>query len=277
MLIPVLSMYNLTGYMKMLENILNWLPENNRIERIWLMAKFDFVTRYYGSFLGLFWALLKPLFQLLIYYFVFTVIFKNSTEHFLMFLFVGIILFQFFTEAAAGSLKIFQSKRYLLENIQINRLDIFYAAICATFIGFLFNFIAFSVGNLFLNDSFSWSILLFPLVIVNLVVLILAAQLILSTISIFLKDIDNIWFLVTTLLFWGSGIFFDLNELTGKAALIMYFNPLAGILTNARSVLVYAEPLNINLFLINFSTSIIFLLIGLWLFKNYSSKALEKI
>ena len=144
-------------YNSMLENILNWLPENNRIERIWLMAKFDFVTRYYGSFLGLFWALLKPLFQLLIYYFVFTVIFNNSTEHFLMFLFVGIILFQFFTEAAGGSLRIFKSKRYLLENIQINRLDIFYAAICATFIGFLFNFTAFSVGNLFLNDSFYWA------------------------------------------------------------------------------------------------------------------------
>ena len=261
----------------MLEKFLDWVPDNNRLERIWLMSKFDFVARYYGSFLGLFWALLKPLFELLIYYFVFTVIFNNRTENFASFLFLGIILFQFFTEAAGGSLRIFKSKRYLLENIQINRLDIFYAAICATFIGFLFNFFAFFVGNLILNDSFSWSILLFPLVIVNLIVLILAAQLILSTISIFLKDIDNIWFLVTTLLFWGSGIFFDLTKLTGKAALIMYFNPLAGILTNARSVLVYAEPLNINLFLINFSTSIFFLLIGLWLFKNYSAKALEKI
>ena len=98
----------------MLDRIVNFIPENNRIERIWLMAKFDFVTRYYGSVLGLFWALLKPLFQLLIYYLVFTFIFNNSTENFLLFLFVGIILFQFFMEAASGSLKIFKSKRYLL-------------------------------------------------------------------------------------------------------------------------------------------------------------------
>ena len=73
----------------MLEKIIDWIPENNRLERIWLMAKFDFVTRYYGSFLGLFWALLKPLFQLMVYYVIFTVVFTTKTENFLLFLFVG--------------------------------------------------------------------------------------------------------------------------------------------------------------------------------------------
>jgi ABC-type polysaccharide/polyol phosphate transport system ATPase subunit len=60
--------------------------------------------------------------------------------------------------------------------------------------------------------------------------LILATQLIFSTISIYLKDIDNIWFVINTLLFWGSGIFFDLTKLTEKAALIKYINSIAGIL-----------------------------------------------
>ena len=133
----------------MLQKIIDWIPENNRLERIWLMAKFDFVTRYYGSFLGLFWALLKPLFQLGVFYMVFTYVFKSNTENFLLFLFIGIILFQFFTESATGSMNIFRTKRYLLENIQINKLDIFYSAIGATFLGFLFNFIAFAVGNIF--------------------------------------------------------------------------------------------------------------------------------
>ena len=82
----------------MFQKIIDLIPENNRLERIWLMAKFDFITRYYGSVLGLFWALLKPLFQLSIYYAVFTLVFTNKTENFLLFLFVGIILFQFFAD-----------------------------------------------------------------------------------------------------------------------------------------------------------------------------------
>lgn len=260
----------------MLEKIIARIPENNRLERIWLMAKFDFVSRYYGSFLGLFWALLKPLFQLLVYYFIFTQVFKSKTENFLLFLFVGIILFQFFAESAKGSMSIFKTKRYLLENIQINKLDIFYAAISSTFIGFLFNFVAFFIGNIVLNDFFSWSILMFPVVLINFIILILATQLIFATISIYLKDIDNIWFIVNTLLFWGSGIFFDLSQLSGAAKLIKYFNPLAGILMNSREILIYARPIDMTLLLINFLTAVFLLVIGLWIFKKYSAKALEK-
>jgi len=261
----------------MIQKLIDWIPENNRLERIWLMAKFDFVTRYYGSFLGLFWALLKPLFQLAIFYVVFTMLIPSSTEKFLLFLFIGIIMFQFFTESVASSMNIFKAKKYLLENIQINKLDIFYSAISATFLGFLFNFLAFSVGNLILNDTFSWSILLFPLVLINLIIIIFATQLIFATISIYLKDIDNIWFVLNNLLFWGSGIFFDLSQLTGKLALIKYFNPLAGILSNARDVLIYAKPVDSQLLVINLFTAIVLLLIGLWGFKKYSAKALEKL
>ena len=261
----------------MFQKIINWIPENNRMERIWLMAKFDFVVRYYGSFLGLFWALLKPLFQLLVFFVVFTIVFQSNTEHFLLFLFLGIILFQFFAESALASMKIFRAKRYILENIQINKLDIFYAAFGATFLGFLFNFAVFCVCNLFLNDTFSWYILYFPVVLLNLFIIILATQLIFATISIYMKDIDNIWFVISTMLFWGSGIFFDLSELTGKAVLIKYFNPLAGILMNARNVLIYAKPVELPLLLINMATAIAFLIIGLWVFRKHSAKALEKL
>jgi ABC-type polysaccharide/polyol phosphate export permease len=261
----------------MLHKIIDYIPENNRLERIWLMAKSDFVIRYYGSFLGLFWAMLKPLFQLGVYFVVFTLLFKSETESFLLFLFIGIIMFQFFTESATGSMNIFKTKRYLLENIQINRLDIFYSAITATFLGFLFNFAVFTVGNLMLTDTFSWSILFFPLVLANLIILILATQLIFATISIHLKDIDNIWFVLNNLLFWGSGIFFDLSTLTGKAVLIKYFNPLAGILMNARDILIYGKPIDSQLLIINSLTAVVLLLIGLWVFKKYSAKALEKL
>ena len=105
----------------------------------------------------------------------------------------------------------------------------------------------------------------------------MATQLIFATISIYLKDIDNIWFVINTMLFWGSGIFFDLTTLTGKAVLIKYFNPLAGILMNSRKVLVYGEPLDFKLLIINLAVAVVLLLIGLWIFKKYSAKALEKI
>ena len=257
--------------------LLNIIPENNRIERIWLMAKFDFLTRYYGSFLGLFWALLKPLFQLAIYYIVFTKVFVSRTESFILFLFIGIILFQFFIESAQSSMKIFQTKKYLWENIQVNKLDVFYSATLATLLGFIFNFFAFLIFHFIFGGQISMSAFVFPLILINLLLLILAAQLILSTISIYIKDIQSLWFIIRTGLFWGSGILFDLENLGKKAMYINYVNPLAGIMTNTRNVLIYAKPPDWNLLFINLFVATILFLAGNWYFKKYSAKALEKL
>ncbi|MFK7934051.1 MAG: hypothetical protein AB8G22_11130, partial [Saprospiraceae bacterium] len=57
---------------KVLRPVLEAIPANNRLERIWILAKVDFKKRYYHSSLGLVWALLNPIFQLSVYYTVFT-------------------------------------------------------------------------------------------------------------------------------------------------------------------------------------------------------------
>ncbi|HAS36509.1 MAG TPA: ABC transporter permease, partial [Flavobacteriales bacterium] len=68
-----------------------------RWERVWLLAKMDFLQRYYGSSLGLLWAFLNPLARLLVYYFVFSyLIFKNQDPDFILYLFMGIIVWGFF-------------------------------------------------------------------------------------------------------------------------------------------------------------------------------------
>ena len=59
------------------EQFFEWLPENNRLERIWKLAQVEFKKRYYNDRLGLVWALLNPLFQMGIYYLVFKYIYKT--------------------------------------------------------------------------------------------------------------------------------------------------------------------------------------------------------
>src|SRR5713226_47498 len=66
----------------------------------------DFDSRYAGSVLGVAWTQLYPLLLLLVYSFVFSVIFPNTIPRFPVFLFVGIVLWSFFSNAiqlATGS------------------------------------------------------------------------------------------------------------------------------------------------------------------------------
>jgi len=52
----------------------------------------NFKLRYYGSYLGYFWSLLKPLGLFGVLYIVFTVFLKQSTPHFGVALLLGIIV-----------------------------------------------------------------------------------------------------------------------------------------------------------------------------------------
>ena len=64
----------------MILKILNdWFKRSNKIERLWLLAKIEFKLRYYENKLGLFWALIKPLMDIVIYYVVFQIILKQMT------------------------------------------------------------------------------------------------------------------------------------------------------------------------------------------------------
>ena len=48
---------------------------------IWSLVKKDLRTRYKGSVLGFLWTFINPLFQLLIYTFLFSIVMRNPNIH----------------------------------------------------------------------------------------------------------------------------------------------------------------------------------------------------
>lgn len=267
---------NLTTYK---EQFFHWLPENKRLERIWFIAKTDFKKRYHGSFLGLIWALLNPLVRLLIYYTVFTVVFQSREENFAMFIFLGLIHYLFFVESVTMGMRIYQTKAYLLENIQINTFDIYYAGLIASFFGFLFNMMAFGVIRLlFLPWDFSIYILYYPIVLITLLFFTLGTTLILSMIWSFFRDIKHLWELIRLALFWLSGVFYVMEPFsTWKTAVIAHLTPLCGVLINARATLLYNTPPDYWMLVYNFIYALLTLIIGMYLHKRLSVRALEKL
>ncbi len=262
---------------KILKHIAPYIPENNRLERIWKLAQVDFKKRYYNDKLGLLWALLNPLFQISIYYFVFKEVFKVPTENYGLFLFAGLLLWMSFVESSQKGLSIIKTKRYLFENIQFNKLDLFYSQTLSVFIGFSFNFVAFVILCYALGVYYTWSILMFPIILFNIVLLALGIAMILATIQIYIKDVVHAWTILVLLGFWTSGVFFKGDLFLDKFPAMLYLHPFVGIIMNMRAITMQLGNWNYELMFVDLAWGFGLYFIGRFLFNKYSHKAIELI
>lgn len=247
----------------------------NRWERIWLLAKIEFKLRYYENKLGLVWALIKPLIQVLIYYVVFKVILPNRVPDFAIYLFAGIIVWQFFNESNGGIIQILKTKKYLYEYSNMSKIEIYLASLISASIGFFFN-TAILIGMLLvLQIEIGLPILYFPILFAVTFSLFLGTGLILSNIYLIAKDINQVWPLVTLGLMWISPKFLTYEMLMDAIPHIELVNPLMGVMVNFRNILMYNQPPDLYLFTVNTAHAILALTIGFILLKKIGSKSSE--
>jgi ABC-type polysaccharide/polyol phosphate export permease len=258
----------------------DWFRRSNKSERLWLLAKIEFKLRYYENKLGLLWALIKPLMDIAIYYIVFQKIMKQNVPAFASYLFIGLILWNFFVESTSGTVQILNTKKYLYEYSNMNKLEIYVSTLLSNSIGFFFNFVMFLLFFNLLEKDSSYSTIhtlwILPLFI-NLYILSLATSLILSNIYVIAKDITQIWLVFTSFLFFLSPIFYKLDTFKEALPSFDYLNPLAGIIINARKATMEGTLPDFKLFLWDYSYSIILLLLGIFLLNKLGSKAAEKL
>jgi len=262
---------------KLLKKILESLPENNQLERIWILAKNDFQKRYYGTGLGIAWAFVNPLLRLLIYYFVFTYFFNNRTENYILYIFSGLLVWMFFAEGTKKGITLLVNKRYLLENIQMNKLDIYISALFSGLFAFLFNYIMYFAISLFFPVHYSFVALYFPVLILNTAIIVLAISILLSVINIYIRDIEHLWDMAMMIIFWTNPIFYDKDVLISKATFLLYLNPLAGIIINIRETTLYSRHPDYQLLVYDFAISLILLFVSIFILKRFAYKAAEKL
>lgn len=262
---------------QVLKPILGQLPRNNRLERIWLMAKIDFKKRYYDQGLGILWALINPLFKLLVYYFAFTYIMTSRVPSFALYLFSGIIAWAFFAQGTKKGINLLKSKKYLIESIQFQQLDLFMSASLSVFFAFLFNLSAYFAIHFIYQIPIFPSIIYLPILVLNMFVLVLGMSMLLSTINIYLRDITHLWDMVLLGGFWLTPIIYQKELILDNYYFFAYLNPMFGIIVNLRETVLYGRPPLYDLFLYDIMLAVTLLAIGIWAYKRFAHKAVEKL
>ncbi len=260
-----------------LSRFLELVPSNNRIERIWKLAQVDFQSRYYNDRLGLLWALIKPIFEATLYFIAFKYLLEYDKNDFGLFLFGGIIAWMSFSEATSKGIPLLSVKSYLIENVQFNHIDLYFAHVGSIFMALFFNLSAFIAASLFMGQQLTIHYLLIPVLLITIFFLTMAFSFLLSTLQPFIKDITHLWDMTLLAGFWVSGIFFEPDIIFEKAPAFAYLNPFIGIIMNLRGIVLDSYEFSSYWMMVNLIYSIIVFIIGYLIFQRFKAIALEKL
>lgn len=211
------------------------------------LVKTDFKLRYQGSALGYLWSLLRPLFLFTILYFVFVEFagMGKDFEHIGPYLFLGIVLWNYFLEITTGSVSAVVGKGDLIRKINFPKYVIILAGCASAFINLLLNFVVVAIFMAFDGVALSWSALWVLPLVLELTVVALGAGFFLSALFVKFRDVGYIWEVITQAAFYATPILYLMQIIPVRAQNFLILNPLAQIIQDVRYNLVSKETITI--------------------------------
>ena len=201
----------------------------------------DFKLRYQGSVLGYAWSLLRPLLIFLILYIVFVKFLKLGTgvPHYPVYLLLGIVLWNFFSEMTSMSLGSIVGRSDLIRKIRIPRWIIVISSSISALINFSLNLIVVVIFMAINHVDVMRSGLLLPLILIEVYVFALGLSLLLSAAFVKFRDISYIWEVVLQGLFYLTPIIYPLSRITNVGfQKLLLLNPMAQAIQDARYAVV---------------------------------------
>jgi ABC-2 type transport system permease protein len=210
----------------------------------------DFKLRYQGSVLGYLWSILKPIFLFIILYIVFDKFLRlgRDIEHFPVYLLVGIVLWNFFTEATVQGLQSIVSRGDLIRKINFPKFIIVVSGTISAFINLIINTIVILVFCVINSVSISAEALLIIPLIAELYVFSLAVAFFLATLNVKYRDISYLWEIFLQAAFYATPVIYPLQMVVKQmpwAASWLMLNPVAQVVQDVRKVLVTQQTLQL--------------------------------
>ena len=214
------------------------------------MTTREVVSRYKGSIMGLAWSFFNPVFMLVVYTFVFSVIFKSRwggddiRTLFAVVLFVGMIVLGLFSEVLNRAPSLILSNvnyvKKVVFPIEILPVIAMGAALFHSLISLSVLLAAFVLFNGYLH----WTVIFIPLVLLPLVIATLGLAWILAALGVFLRDVGQTIGIITTVLMFLSPVFYPVTAVPEQFRPFIMANPLTFIIEQAREVLIWGHAPN---------------------------------
>ena len=247
-------------------------------EMIASMIRRDLRGKYKASTLGFLWTFLFPIMQLLIYTMVFSVIMRAGIEKFYLYLFVGLVPWNFFSTAVSGGASCVGGQENLIKKIYFPRIVLPISYVTSAFVNMLLIFIViFAV----LGIS-GWGVNLvalcyLPLIFLVEYILALGICMITSALTVQFRDLEYLLNIVMMALIYLTPIMYTLDMIPESLRKLFLLNPMTSIIEAYHEILYYKMVPQLSTLLSVLFWGISCLIIGYIVFEKLQKRFVEEL
>ncbi|MDQ3635247.1 MAG: ABC transporter permease [Acidobacteriota bacterium] len=221
-----------------------WIPVNFRDlwhyrDLLYILTMRDIKVRYKQTLLGAAWAIIQPLFTMLIFTLLFGRLAGMPSDGipYPIFAFAGLLPWTFFANAVTNSGNSLVGNSNLITKVYFPRMIIPMASVGSGLVDFAIAFGLLVVLMVYYSVGLSISILMLPVLIILTSLLAMGIGMWMSALNVKYRDIRHALPFLIQLGLFVSPIIYPLTFVPEKWRWLLVFNPLTGIIEGYRSAI----------------------------------------
>jgi lipopolysaccharide transport system permease protein len=237
----------------------------------------DIKLRYRGSILGVLWTLLNPLAELLVLLFVFGVVVRVGIPNFGAYLFLGLVVYGWFSTSVSFATGAVVSNRELVRRPGMPLVILPVVTVASNLVHFLLSLPILGALLVFSGVHITPALLALPLLIVIQFVLILASSYPVAVAHVWFRDTQHLLRIALQLLFYLTPIFYEVDTVPAGGRWIYQVNPMAHLVDVYRAVLLHGKwPSTGSLVYLTVISSAL-LVVGIYTFQRASRRFVDEL
>lgn len=234
----------------------------------------DITVLYKQTILGILWAIINPLFQMVVFTVVFGSLANISSDGipYPIFSYTAILPFNYFSQSLSGASSSLIGTTSVFTKVYFPRILIPFTPVISKLADFFIAFIILIMMMIFYNIVPTWNMVFLPLLILLMILTSMGIGMWLSALAIQYRDVKFAIGFITTLLMYGAPVVFPASlilEKFGPTYYLLYgIYPMAGVIEGFRSSLLGFKPMPWDLIAIGTISAVIIFISGTLYFKR---------
>lgn len=209
------------------------------LELIWYKTLAELRAESAKAFIGFLWWIIDPVIYMAVFFVIFGMIFQKGGEGFVPFLLSGLVAWKWFSSAVNSSANSISKKNAgIMSQVYLPKYIFPTITVITNTIKFLVVFVFLLVSLMLAGYLPTTAWLALPFVVAIQFVLVLGLAWLVSSIVPLFPDFRLLLANIMSLLFFSSGVFFDIGKVKGTLGLILKLNPVAILLESYRTILI---------------------------------------